>query len=270
MNKAGIVVKDQMGFTVSLPHAAKRIVSLVPSQTELLIALGLESETVGLTRFCIHPAHKVVDKIRIGGTKDFDFEKIKGLNPDLIIGNKEENYVEGITELKKHYPVWMSDITTLNDAYEMMQAIGNITDKAAEVKKLVEKIKASFSEISIANYQLSIKTCAYFIWRKPYMVAAQGTFIDNMLGILGVKNAFGNFERYPAITAAQIAAIKPDFIFLSSEPYSFTYRHKKEFEAICPTARIIIVDGELFSWYGSRLQYTAAYFNKLKAEIIER
>jgi len=260
---------DQTGQAVTMLLHPRRIISLVPSQTMLLFDLGLDTEIIGVTRFCIHPGEKVSHKVRIGGTKDFDFHKIASLNPDLIIGNKEENYEEGISELKKHYPVWMSDINTLEDAYEMMKALGEITNKENEAESLINEIKLSFSKLSIINYQLSIPSCAYFIWRKPYMVAASDSFIDHMLGVLGVRNVFESHSRYPAVTAEQIAALKPDLIFLSSEPYSFTDRHKAEFKSICPDARVVIVNGELFSWYGSHLRYTAAYFTDLRRMIEE-
>lgn len=262
-------VTDQMGNQVTLPMHLCRIISLVPSQTKLLFDLGLDKEIVGVTRFCIHPGNKVVEKPRVGGTKDFDFEKIKSLNPDLIIGNKEENYEEGISELKKHYPVWMSDINTLEDAYEMMNAIGGIIGRQTEATSIIDEIKSGFNKLSIVNYPLSIKSCAYLIWRRPYMVAASGTFIDHMLGVLGVRNVFGDRSRYPEVTTEQIASLKPDFIFLSSEPYSFTDRHKPEFRNICPDARVVIVNGELFSWHGSHLRYTPAYFENLRRMMIE-
>jgi ABC-type Fe3+-hydroxamate transport system substrate-binding protein len=261
------IITDQMGLEVLIPDRPQRIISVVPSQTELLFDLGLDREIVGVTRFCIHPGDRMGTKERIGGTKDFDIEKIKSLNPDLIIGNKEENYQQGIDELKQHFPVWMSDITTLDDACEMMAAIGEITKTTEKAQKIIHEIKTGFTQLSIVNSPLSIKKAAYFIWRKPYMVAAQGTFIDHMLGVLGVENVFADRSRYPEVTSEDIAVSNPDHIFLSSEPYSFTAKHIPEFQQICPNAQIHIVDGELFSWYGSRLKYTAAYFKKLRLMI---
>ena len=258
------IVTDQMGLEVEVPDRPLRIISLVPSQTELLFDLGLEEEIVGLTRFCIHPGNKTHTKERVGGTKRFDIEKIKALKPDLVIGNKEENYEEGITGLKKYFPVWMSDITTLEDAYAMMASVGDVTDRQPQAAKLIDEIKTKFQSIINQEPKIINQSCAYFIWRKPYMVAANGTFIDQMLGILGVRNVFDDKNRYPQVTAEDIAAHKPDWIFLSSEPYSFTDRHKAEFREICPQASIIIVNGELFSWYGSRLKYTPEYFLQLR------
>jgi len=260
-------VIDQMGQEIPLPLHPKRIISLVPSQTELLFDLGLDDEIIGVTRFCIHPADKTSSKVRIGGTKNFDIDMIKELKPDLIIGNKEENYEEGISELKKFFPVLMSDIYTLDDAYQMMTAIGKITNKQKEADLLVKEIQSSFIDLSPATSQPSPRSCAYFIWRKPYMVAASGTFIDHMLGVFSVRNAFADLTRYPELTAEQIAAAKLDFIFLSSEPYAFNDKHIEEFKNISPKSKVIIVDGELFSWYGSRLRHTAAYFKDLRQSI---
>jgi ABC-type Fe3+-hydroxamate transport system substrate-binding protein len=262
-NNLGQSIVDQMGQKLTPPLQPQRIVSLVPSQTELLFDLGLNQEIVGITRFCIHPEEKVSRKERIGGTKDFDIEKIKSLQPDLIIGNKEENYEEGIAELRLYFPVWMSDIYTLDDAYQMMNDVGRITNRQNEARNIINEIKSGFREFSIVNSQLSIPTCAYFIWRKPYMVAASGTFIDNMLDVFGVRNVFDGLSRYPEVTAEQLEALKPDFIFLSSEPYAFTEKHIEEFKNISPDSRVMIVDGEMFSWYGSRLRHTAKYFNYL-------
>ena len=267
MNTYNII--DQMGLPVDLPTKPKRIISLVPSQTELLFDIGLDKTIVGITRFCNHPIHIVNSKVKIGGTKNFNIEVIKDLAPDLIIGNKEENYEAGILELKKHYHVWMSDITTIDDAYTMMDAIGTITNKSSEVEGLIKSIKDSFSELPIVHYPLSIPTVAYFIWRKPYMVAASGTFIDSMLNVLGVVNAFAGLSRYPELSTEHIAACKADYIFLSSEPYSFSEMHFEEFQDLCPTAKIIVVDGELFSWYGSRLKHSADYFVRLRTQMID-
>src|SRR5579863_4514221 len=115
-----MITTDQLGTRLDIKIPPERIISLVPSQTELLFDLGLEEQIVGVTRFCVHPAEKVAMKVKVGGTKRFDFEKIASLNPDLIIGNKEENYLEGIEALRKEYPVWMSDIFTLKDALDMI------------------------------------------------------------------------------------------------------------------------------------------------------
>ncbi len=256
---------DQLGNTIQIDFPPKRIVSLVPSQTEFLFDIGLDAEVVGVTRFCIHPADKLQRKIKIGGTKKFDIEKIKSLNPDLIIGNKEENYREGIEELVKHFPVWMSDIYSPADSFNMMREVGKIVNKQNEAQSIITEIKKGiegFAEISKQAY-----SCAYFIWRKPYMVAANNTFINAMLEVFGVVNMFDEQQRYPEINPALLAELNPDFIFLSSEPYSFSEKHFEEFQALAPKAKVVLVDGEMFSWYGSRLRFVPAYFAKLRSEL---
>jgi len=255
-----IETTDQLGNTLTIPFPPQRIISLVPSQTELLFDLGLEERIAGITRFCIHPAEKVQQKQKIGGTKQFDIEKIKQLKPDLVIGNKEENYEEGIVELQKHFPVWMSDIYTLPDALNMMREIGRITGTETRAGEILKR-----SDIQPAAQ--TGKTAAYFIWRKPYMVAGANTFINEMLKAFGVTNCFEGLERYPEVTPGLLAERKPDFIFLSSEPYSFREIHLQEFKEFSPASTVVLVNGEMFSWYGSRLCKTPAYFTLLRKEL---
>jgi ABC-type Fe3+-hydroxamate transport system substrate-binding protein len=256
-----LTVTDQMGRRVAVPFPPRRIVSLVPSQTELLFALGLGEWVVGVTKFCIHPTQARQSATIIGGTKNFDFEKIIGLKPDLIIGNKEENYQAGIEQLAGQFPVWMSDISSLAEALDMIRRVGFIGGRKDEAEMLATQIAASFQ---LLLPPAELVPAAYFIWRKPYMVAAAGTFIDEMLTRAGFRNVFANLARYPEITPEQLQAAAPRRILLSSEPYPFSEKHLTEFRAICPAAAISIVDGELFSWYGSRLLESAAYLRSLQ------
>ncbi|GAB2863915.1 TroA family protein [Hymenobacter ruber] len=257
-------VTDQMGRRVAVPFPPQRIVSLVPSQTELLFDLGLGEKVVGVTKFCIHPAEARTKATVIGGTKNFDFDKIAVLKPDLIIGNKEENYQDGVAQLVAKYPVWMSDISNLSEALDMIRRVGFITGAKEKSAALANEIEVSFASLAASVATATPISAAYFIWRKPYMVAAEGTFIDDMLRRAGFANVFANQARYPEITAEQLAAAAPQRILLSSEPYPFGEKHLAEFQAICPAAKIEIVDGELFSWYGSRLLEFAAYFSQLR------
>lgn len=255
---------DQMGRRVAVPFPPQRIVSLVPSQTELLFDLGLGEKVVGVTKFCIHPAEAREKAAVIGGTKNFDFDKIAALKPDLIIGNKEENYQDGIEPLATEYPVWLSDISNLTEALDMIRRVGFITGAKEKSATLADEIEASFAALETADARKPAVPAAYFIWRKPYMVAATGTFIDDMLRRAGFTNAFAGLSRYPEITAEQLAKVAPQRILLSSEPYPFAEKHLAEFQQICPAAKIEIVDGELFSWYGSRLLKSANYFSQLR------
>ena len=276
-----------MGNKICLDKTPKCIISLVPSQTELLFDLGLTDEVVGITKFCVHPEEMFRKKPRVGGTKKVNFDKIKELQPDLIIGNKEENEKEQILELMKHYPVWMSDIKTLDDAYQMIISVGEIIGRRKKSEELVKKIKSEFEKLKqLTNNQPAYRTgrqqltksVAYFIWKNPYMCAGLDTFIDNMLSLCGFENVFKthlqpfskeeeSIVRYPKITVDDIKKANPGLIFLSSEPYPFKEKHIQEFKSICPDADVRVVDGEMFSWYGSRLLHAPKYFSGLLKQL---
>lgn len=255
-----LTVTDQLGRRVVIPFPPQRIVSLVPSQTELLFDLGLGERVVGVTKFCIHPAEARQNATTIGGTKNFDFAKIDALKPDLIIGNKEENYQAGIEQLAASYPVWLSDISNLPEALDMIRRVGLITGKKDTAENIAAAITASFAALAPSEPSIPV---AYFIWRKPYMAAASGTFIDDMLRRAGFRNVLAHLGRYPEITPAQLAEAAPQRILLSTEPYPFGEKHFSEFKELCPAADIQLVDGELFTWYGSRLRHSAAYFQQI-------
>lgn len=244
---------DQLQRTIALPGPPSRIISLVPSQTELLVDLGLKDRIVGVTKFCVHPKGLKKEKAIIGGTKDFHFEKIGLLQPDLIIGNKEENYKEGIEKLSEKYPVWMSDIYTLDDALEMMKGIGRITETVEKAEELIQEIKSSF------DFQpLKKGSVVYIIWKNPLMAVGKQTFIDDILSRSGFIN-FIQELRYPEISMKKLKDLSPDLLFLSSEPFPFKQKHIDEFAAELPQTRVQLVDGEMFSWYGSRLRYFGEY-----------
>jgi ABC-type Fe3+-hydroxamate transport system substrate-binding protein len=258
---------DQLDRSIQLTKfPPKRIVSLVPSQTELLYYLGLDQEVVGITKFCVHPEQWFRSKTRIGGTKHLHLDRIQALAPDLIIANKEENPKEQIKELMKDYPVWISDIQTLEDAFEMIRQVGRLTDRIPKAQHLVKELQQQFASLPPLP---STPQVAYFIWRNPYMVAANHTFIHEMIQAAGFQNAFQHKTRYPEISLEELKELDVDLIFLSSEPYPFKDKHFEEFKPFCQQAVIKIVDGELFSWYGSRLLYSVDYFKELRREFIK-
>ena len=253
--------KDQMNNTIRLDKYPSRIISLVPSQTELLFDLGLDAEIVGITRYCIYPHHKTDKPVKIGGTKEFQFEAIYKLQPDLIIGNKEENYPEGVWKLQEKYPVWMSDIATLEDALLMIWGIGELVNKAKNARQIISEIRINIDNLK--NYPL-IKV-VYFIWKDPYMVAGGNTFITNMLHKCGLINIFNKTVSYPKINLDQIT--DAELILLSSEPYPFNQNDLGFFRKKFPDLPVLLVDGTMFSWYGSRLRNIAAYYRTLQEEI---
>lgn len=264
MTLSSLFFVDQMGFEGQLKgEPPGRIISLVPSQTELLFDLGLEEEIVGVTKFCIHPKDKCKTKRKIGGTKSFDFDAIDALSPDLIIGNKEENYKAGIEKLKKSWPVWMSDIQTLKDAFIMMESLGELLGKKEQAETLMAEINSNFENYSAKGSMRAL----YLIWKDPYMSIGEDTFIHDMMGRCGFINVLSGRERYPVLEEVEIKRLDPDIILLSSEPFPFKEKHVKEFQKICPNAAVAIVDGEMFSWYGSRLKHVPAYFEAINQKL---
>jgi ABC-type Fe3+-hydroxamate transport system substrate-binding protein len=252
---------DQMGNLVTINFPPTRIVSLVPSQTELLADLDLDENVVGITKFCVHPKAWLSPKKITGGTKNFHFDVIAALEPDLIIANKEENYEEGISRLKTKYPVWLSDISTVEDALAMIASVGEMTQRKEEAQNIIDAIGNAFLKI-VRKRPLNV---LYLIWRNPWMAAGHGTFISTMLERTGLQNAVPE-SRYPELSEDYIKAMNPDCVFLSSEPYPFQEKHIEELQQILPSAKIILVDGEMFSWYGSRLIKAPAYFNSLNLQ----
>ena len=253
---------DQLGNAIKLKEPPTRIISVVPSQSEFLWDIGLHTELVGITKFCVHPQEMFKNIERVGGTKKLNIDKIRKLKPDLIIANKEENERSDIETLQKEFNVWVSDIYNFDDAFKMMFSLGEITGKENETEKLVNEIKISLPKVK--NIFAGERT-AYFIWYKPYMLAAKNTFIDYVLNYVGLKNALENMERYPAMTDEHLMVANPEICFLSSEPFPFKAKHLKELRDKIPTAKITIVDGEIFSWYGSRLLHFANYIEQLKS-----
>lgn len=258
-------VTDQMGRTVAVPRQPQRIISLDPSLTELLFDLGLNEAIVGRTHFCVHPADRVKEKPSIGGPKKFRFGVIERLQPDLIIGNKEENYQEGIEQLAERYPVWMSDVFTLADALDMIRRLGQLVDRSEQADGMAAEIERRFNQLPRLSKPIRV---GYFIWQKPYMVAGSQTFIDDMLARCGFVNAFAGeiSSRYPEVSTEQISAAGLDAVLLSSEPFPFAEKHREAFRAEFGVP-VHLVDGEMFSWIGSRLLLAANYFRELVAAL---
>tara|TARA_R110002126_G_scaffold37614_2_gene113178 strand:+ start:7355 stop:8092 length:738 start_codon:yes stop_codon:yes gene_type:complete len=226
---------------------SNRIISLVPSLTQLVLDLGLEDRLVGRTRFCIHPEEKVKDIPIIGGTKTPNIEKILSLKPDYIIANHEENRKEDIEFLQEHTQVNVTEIDTIKDALLTIQELGRDFEVADKAKTLLSKIQLLLENTPEAK---PLKV-AYFIWKDPWMVAASETYIDSVLSHYNLENVFSDRERYPQISLEDLSEKSPGLILLSSEPYPFKQKHIQEIQHVCPHADIQLINGEWFSWYGS-------------------
>jgi len=254
---------DQLERSVSITRHPQRIISVVPSQTELLFALGLDDRIVGRTRYCVEPADKVEKVTVVGGTKKLRMQAIQNLEPDLILANKEENTKEDIQALAELFPVWVSDVHNLSDAVKMIAAVGKITGKTEEASSLTERI----SKKRESYKPLPALRAAYLIWQNPWMVAGGDTFIQAMLQEAGFENVFGRQQRYPQVGLEDIAAKKPDVILLSSEPFPFNETHAKQLSEQLRGIQILCVDGRVFSWYGSTLERAFDYFKSLKPKL---
>lgn len=259
---------DAIGHSITLPHTPKRIVSLVPSQTELLVDLGLEEAIVGITKFCVHPIGLRATKSSIGGTKKVNYDKIRQLNPDIIIANKEENTKEIVEELQKHFPVWTTDIISLEDNLTMITDFGELFDcqeKASLLRNTIAHRLADFKKFMAAY---ATKKVIYLIWKNPYMAAGSGNFIHELLQLNKFENACRETPRYPEVDLKRICTQETiDYIFLSSEPYPFKAEDMAEIEVFAGKAKVVLVDGEMFSWYGSRLLKSFDYFEELHTKL---
>lgn len=257
-------VFDHLGRSVAVPFPPKRIVSLCPSLTETLFALGVGERVVGRTQFCIHPAEALADVVRVGGTKQVKDDVLASLAPDLIIAEKEENPKEMVERLAESYPVYVTDVETYEDALYMIRDLGKVVGARGEAKQIISKIEAGFAELAPVD---GVRV-AYFIWQNPYMVPGDHTYIHSLLSRCGFVNVFAEAEgRYPTVTEEEIRAVAPDYLFLSSEPFPFVEKQREEFAARFPDSTVVLVDGEMFSWYGSRMVAAADYLRKLVEEV---
>ncbi len=242
----------------------QRILSLVPSITELLFDLGMAERVIGITKFCVHPASWYRSKTRIGGTKNPHIDQIRKLRPDLILANKEENREADIRELEKDFPVWISDVPTVDAALEMIQSIGNLTGsgkQAAEICQQFLQEKQDWLFWQQAQHIPALRTL-YLIWKEPYMTVGNDTFIHAMLELAGARPVITQARRYPVLNTEAILAMQPECVLLSSEPNPFQTKDQQEIQSLLPNARVELVDGEMFSWYGSRMIAAPGYFRK--------
>lgn len=259
----GITVTDARGRRITLPRAPKRIVSLVPSQTELLASLGLEARVVGVTRFCVRPEQWKSAKRIVGGTKSIRHDRIRDLRPDLILANFEENTREDVHRLDEIAPVFVTSVANLDDALAMIEAVARLTDCAEAGSELTHAVRRGFDQLG--NFK-PLRT-AYLIWKGPYMTVGTDTFIHDVMTRASFTNAFSRTTRYPVVDEAQLIDAGVEVVLLPSEPFPFSDDHVAAFESMLPHARIHLVDGQLFSWYGSRLLHTPGYLRRLRAEI---
>ena len=260
MSRAG---GDLSGAALRLARPARRIVSLVPSLTALLGALGLEEEVLGLTRFCVEPAGWKARKVVIGGTKDLRPERIAALAPDLILANREENVAEQVEALAALAPIYLCSVSDLGEDQAMIREVGELVGRADEAESLARQSAAAFAALP----PYAPLRALYLIWRGPYMSIGGDTFISAVMGAGGLENVCGGQTRYPSLEPSELQALAPEVILLSSEPYPFGEEHLAELSALAPDAQVLLVDGVPFSWYGSEAARAPSYLRELRARL---
>ncbi len=263
-----MIYRDSLNRIVDLLENPKRIVSLVPSLTELLHDMGLERQIVGVTKFCVHPIHYLATKTLVGGTKKVNFETIKNLQPDFILCSKEENTEEMVLELEKIAPVFVFDVNSYDEALELINKLGVLLNRRTQAGHIIDKITFQFNTFQNEIKDVPIIKVAYFIWANPWMVAGNNTFINDMLRICRFENVYANEKRYPEIKIEKIPLrAKRDILFFSSEPYDFS--DDEVYEVMQKNRKIltVFVDGQYFSWYGSRLIKAFDHFSQIHKKI---
>ncbi len=253
-----VEVVDAFGRAFSMPQPPERIVSLVPSLSQTLFDFGLEDNVLGITRFCVHPAQWRKSKTKVGGTKDFDVDRIRALKPDFVLANLEENTREGIEALAAEMPVFVSHIFSFESALNALEAIGSvcgISETGADWSLRIQK-----TWFPLQN--LTNRKVLYLIWRKPYMTVGTDTYIHSVMKHLGFENVC-RLKRYPILESEDGLWREAEEVFLSSEPYPFSFKHLNEIQHLAPQARIWLVNGEAFSWYGTGMLKAAGYLDQL-------
>jgi ABC-type Fe3+-hydroxamate transport system substrate-binding protein len=246
-------------------NTPQRIISLVPSLTELVFDLGLGDQLVGRTRFCVHPKEKVENIPIIGGTKNPRLDKIRELNPDYIIANKEENRPQDVKRLQDDFNVNVTEIETIEDALITIHELGSHFDAQHQAEQLIEDIQQRLKQ----SPEKSELRTIYMIWKDPWMTVGGDTYIHDVLEHWNMPNVFGDKTRYPKLDIDELKSYNPDLVLLSSEPYPFKEKHIAQVEEACPAARVLLVEGEWFSWYGSHMKYAFERLNGWRRTIAD-
>ncbi|BAX79572.1 helical backbone metal receptor [Labilibaculum antarcticum] len=256
---------DDLGREINIPFPPKRIISTVPSTTEFLFDLGIGDRVISRTKFCKYPADKIAKLPNIGGPKDLYFDKIRLLDPDLILANEEENSRIQIEELAKEFPVYVCKVRNYDEALQNILNTGKIVGAEPKSHEIANKIHARFNQLPINSNSCSV---LYLVWKDPYMAVGKDTFINSMIEKCGFRNAIEDIDsRYPKLSKEEIIDLNPDLIFLSSEPFPFTKKHIQDIQNLLPNTKIELVDGEMFSWFESHLLKAGTYFNDLNQKI---
>ncbi len=247
---------DHLNRTVEINGVPQRVVSLVPSITETLADLGLAKHLVAVTRFCKYPLELTKLLPKAGGPKNIDIDKIVDLQPHLVIAVKEENDKEQVLKLAEQVPVIVFDINSVEDAFNMLDGLGAVFDRADVTAGVINSIKQKLEKYSPAG---SYKKTMYLIWKNPWMAAGRSAFIGAMMKVAGFDNFISG--RYPQVSRQEFE--KANTLLLATEPYHFTESDRQQLLEEYPDKNVIIVDGEMFTWYGTHMLKAIDYFERL-------
>lgn len=260
-------LRDALGTLHAPAGADARIVSLVPSITELVCELGLSDRLVGRTGFCIHPRDIVRNIPKVGGTKDVDLEKVRALRPSHVILNIDENekpLAETLAQFVPHMVVTHPLAPEDNPA--LYRLIGGVFGRRAEAEALCTRFEAA--RTAAASDAWPQRKVLYLIWKRPWMTVARDTYISRTLALFGLRTLPETAQaRYPEFGLDAPFVREAELVLLSSEPYMFRQKHAAELAGRPELSgkAVKLIDGEMTSWYGSRAIAGLAYLRRFVA-----
>lgn len=265
-----ITVTDALGERFDLEAPARRIVSLIPSITEILFSLGAGDQVVGVTKFCTQPADGIARKAKVGGPKNPRRDAILGLMPDLVVANVEENHRTDVEAMRAAgVPVFVTYPRTVRDGIQLIRNLGALVGKLSSAEAIAASCEEALAEIEQPNVRRERVRVFCPIWRRPYMTINADTYMDSMLWTCGGENIFRDRpERYPTVDLAEMAALRPDMMLLPDEPFPFGRKHLEDFRGLAdvPAVRaghLHFVDGKILSWYGPRIAESLQALRKI-------
>jgi ABC-type Fe3+-hydroxamate transport system substrate-binding protein len=275
---------DTLGRTIQIPHTPQRLVSLVPSITEVLFSFGCGPQVVGITDYCTEPAAAVAAKTKIGGTKNPDIAAILALRPELVFAVAEENRRQDVEQLAAAgVSVYVFAPRTVCDGIDLLWRVADLVDCRSEVAGQIQAIEQDYAETValVARHQRVRVFCP--IWKDPYMTINEDTYVHDVLQVCGGENIFAHRQRrfplaadlgqrpeamsersterdrrYPRVTLEEMATLRPEVVLLPDEPYAFSAADMADFTPFPEVpavrdGRIFLIDGKMVSWYGPRI-----------------
>jgi len=265
-----LAVRDAFGQPFEMAEPARRVISLVPSITEIFFSLGVGDQLVGVTKFCTEPPEEVAGKPKVGGQKNPRVEAIIDLKPDLVVANVEENRKEHVEAMQAAgLQVLVTYPRTVREGIQLIRDLGVLTDALAPAEAIAARCEATLGEVEHTTAGRSPVRVFCPIWRNPYMTINRDTFVNDMLRACSGENIFLDHpERYPTVNLGEVAARKPEVILLPDEPFPFGEKHLADFLALeevpaVRAGRLHLLDGKVLSWYGPRIAESLCTLSRL-------